>query len=223
MKKIYKVGNEDIEIGAHAPKITGFHPDTGAPVFEGQIIEEKEDEKYNFSNFEPSPNQSIFPHRSIIDKNSDYIYATPLDRIQVVLINILILFAIYSLVILCYTFFEKGFVAKDLFSIICLIYLCFIYRFNLGMIIKKMYIVNENIEKASFYPKLTWPKKSVLPGLDYRKRLIIKTDNARVIAIFLLFLIFPLFIISVICLFKTNKHQMIHDILLNEYVVKKVK
>ena len=223
MKKLYKVGNEDIEIGAHAPKITGFHPDTGAPFFEGQIIEEKEDEKYNFSNFEPSPNPSIFPHRNIIDKNSDYIYATPLDRIQVVLINILILFAIYSLVILCYTFFEKGFVAKDLFSIICLIYLCFIYRFNLGMIIKKMYIVNEKIEKASYYPKLTWPKDSVLPILNYRKRKIIQTETARVIAIFLCFLIFPLFIISFFCLFKTKKHQMLHDILLDEYVVKKVK
>ena len=30
-------------------------------------------------------------------------------------------------------------------------------------------------------------------------------------------------IISLVCLFKTKKHQMLHDIILNQYVVKKIK
>ena len=30
-------------------------------------------------------------------------------------------------------------------------------------------------------------------------------------------------IISLVCLFKTKKHQMLHDIILNQYIVKKIK
>ena len=78
MKRKYKVGNETIEFGELDPKIIGFHPDTGAPVFEGQIIEEKR-------------------------KNFLYVHTTPKDRIISILINILLGLAISFLIFILRT------------------------------------------------------------------------------------------------------------------------
>lgn len=190
MKKIYKVGNEDIEIGAHAPKITGFHPDTRAPIFEGQVIEERKE---------------------------FYVYATPMDRLMALLINLSISF-IFNLLFSIFLFisynqtqvpllFGLGTVHNAILTSLFFTFYC-----NVGMIINKMYIY----DKKHYEEDITGKKFRGVRGT-------VRLFGLRTITLVISLLIPFVLIISLVCLFKTKKHQMLHDIILNQYIVKKIK
>lgn len=180
MKRKYKVGNETIEFGELDPKIIGFHPDTGAPVFEGQIIEEKR-------------------------KNFLYVHTTPKDRIISILINILLGLAISFLIFIpVLSNFDITIFISISYPIICAMFVC-----NIGMLVTGLHIINPNKKKTN---------TTILSYKAQYRPLILRLSSAL-----LTFLIPFGPIISLICLFKTEKHQMLHDILLNQYVVKKIK
>ena len=190
MKRKYKVGNETIEFGELDPKIIGFHPDTGAPVFEGQIIEERKE---------------------------FYVYATPMDRLIALLLNLSISF-IFNLFFSIFLFisynqtevpllFGLGTVHNAILTSLFFTFYC-----NVGMIIKKMYIYDETHYEED------------RTGWEFRgEKGTVRLFGLRTITLVISLLIPFVPIISLVCLFKTKKHQMLHDIILNQYVVKKIK
>lgn len=193
MKKIYKIGNENIEIGAHAPKIIGFNSDTGTPIFEGQIIEEK-------------------------GKVFSYIHTTPKDRIIAILINILL-----SLIISLLIFIPR---LSDfditIFLPVLFLILYTMFFINIGMLITGLHIIDSNEKKLPSHIQIYKEKYKSLSNILFY-RVIHNPLMTRYTCALLTFIIPFGPIISLICLFKTEKHQMLHDIFLQQYVVKKIK
>ena len=90
--------------------------------------------------------------------------------------------------------------------------LFFTFYCNVGMIIKKMYIYDETHYEED------------RTGWEFRgEKGTVRLFGLRTITLVISLLIPFVPIISLVCLFKTKKHQMLHDIILNQYVVKKIK
>ena len=176
--------NNNVTVNAEAPKIIGFNPNTGEPIYEGQTIEEPQvPEVINYAS------------------GGKRIKAFLSDTLLIVLFSIIFYFIISIFEVLLGLFIQETegnyifFFGQPIYSMFADASKKHATR---GKRKRNMCVVNKNGNTLSF-------------GESFLRMLMKYITMAIPFGL----------IISIILMFVNEKHQALHDIILDQYVIKK--